>query len=52
MKYFYGLQVWLYQTEFYREVLKEHTTKAREQMILEAGMEDRIGTGYCMYRFG
>lgn len=40
MKYFYGLQGWLCQTKFNREVLKEHTTKAMEQMILEAGMGD------------
>ena len=35
MKYFYGLQGWLCQTKISREVLKEHTTKAMEQMILE-----------------
>ncbi len=40
MKYFYGLQGWLCQTKISREVLKEHTTKAMEQMILEAGMGD------------
>lgn len=40
MKYFYGLQGWLCRTKFNREVLKEHTTKAMEQMIMEAGMGD------------
>lgn len=40
MKYFYGLQGWLFQTKFCREVLKELTTEVMEQMILEAGMEN------------
>ena len=41
MKYLYGLQGWLCQARFYREVLKKHTTKAMDQMILDAGMGDR-----------
>lgn len=40
MKYFYGLQGWFCQAKFNQEFLKEHTTNAMEQMILDAGVED------------